>query len=113
MPAHEESELNVPNSPSTLRKMSNVENGDSLAIPGDEVNGPQEIPATRSSISEAAKYMHNLSVSPSMRDRRSSRNSFGTALPIPRKPYPGAPRRPGPGPPGREGPEGQEHGFRL
>ncbi|KAM0355206.1 hypothetical protein ACHAPU_001072 [Fusarium lateritium] len=86
MPGHDESEqLNVPNSPSSLRKMSNVESGDVLAIPGEGTNGPQEIPATRSSISEAAKYMHTLSVSPSMRDRRSSRNSFGTALPIPRK----------------------------
>jgi HAD superfamily hydrolase (TIGR01456 family) len=28
--------------------------------------------------------MHNLSVSPSMKDRRGSRNSFGTSLPIPR-----------------------------
>src|SRR6478735_8438989 len=93
MPAYDDNELHTPNSPSTLRKMLNMNNGegngeghhDSLAIPGDDANGPQEIPATRSSISEAAKYMHNLSVSPSMRDRRSSRNSFGTALPIPRK----------------------------
>jgi hypothetical protein len=93
MPAYDDNELHTSNSPSTLRKMSNMNNGegngeghhDSLAIPGDDANGPQEIPATRSSISEAAKYMHNLSVSPSMRDRRSSRNSFGTALPIPRK----------------------------
>jgi len=89
-PAHEES---TPNSPSHLRKMSNangdangVDHRESLAIPGPEDgSAPQEIPATRSSISEAAKYMHTLSVSPSMRDRRSSRNSFGTALPIPRK----------------------------
>ncbi|KAF5227617.1 hypothetical protein FAUST_11664, partial [Fusarium austroamericanum] len=89
-PAYDE---NTPNSPSTLRNMSNangesngVDHRESLAIPGtEEGNGPQEIPATRSSISEAAKYMHTLSVSPSMRDRRSSRNSFGTALPIPRK----------------------------
>ncbi|KAF5018061.1 hypothetical protein F66182_9960, partial [Fusarium sp. NRRL 66182] len=90
MPAYDESALvHAPSSPSTLRKMSNVhssnENGDSLPIPGADSDGPQEIPATRSSISEASKFMHNLSVSPSMRDRRSSRNSFGTALPIPRK----------------------------
>ncbi|RFU75808.1 hypothetical protein TARUN_6439 [Trichoderma arundinaceum] len=43
-----------------------------------------EIPATRSPHADASKYMHNLSLSPSMRDRRSSRNSFGTSLPIPR-----------------------------
>ena len=30
--------------------------------------------------------MHNLSLAPSMRDRRQSRNSFGTSLPIPRSP---------------------------
>lgn len=43
-----------------------------------------EVPATRSPHADASKYMHNLSLSPSMRDRRASRNSFGTSLPIPR-----------------------------
>ncbi|KAF3064867.1 hypothetical protein GL218_02161 [Daldinia childiae] len=56
----------------------------SLPIPGDDGDGPIEVPASRSSVSEAAKYMHNLSMSPSMKERRGSRNSFGTALPIPR-----------------------------
>ncbi|KAJ5590264.1 hypothetical protein N7450_004236 [Penicillium hetheringtonii] len=40
-----------------------------------------EIPATRSSISDV--HMQRLSLSPSMRDRRGSRNSFGISLPIP------------------------------
>lgn len=56
-----------------------------LAIPADGGN-TIEIPATRSSISDAAQFMHNLSLSPSMKDRRGSRNSFGTSLPIPRSP---------------------------
>ncbi|KAK8104789.1 uncharacterized protein PG998_011822 [Apiospora kogelbergensis] len=56
-----------------------------IVIPGEHPgDGAIEIPATRSSISEAQKYMHNLSMSPSMKDRRGSRNSFGTSLPIPR-----------------------------
>ncbi|KAH8841388.1 hypothetical protein MCOR02_005325 [Pyricularia oryzae] len=60
-----------------------------LPIPGPDGNGeepsdPIEVPATRPSVSDAEKYMHNLSMSPSMRDRRGSRNSFGTSLPIPR-----------------------------
>ncbi|KAI0108725.1 HAD-like domain-containing protein [Nemania sp. FL0031] len=55
-----------------------------LPIPGDHGEGTIEIPASRSSISEVAKYMHNLSVSPSQKDRRGSRNSFGASLPIPR-----------------------------
>ncbi|KAF2236818.1 HAD-superfamily hydrolase [Viridothelium virens] len=42
-----------------------------------------EVPATRSFISDAQNYMHNLSLSPSMKDRRGSRNSLGTSLPIP------------------------------
>lgn len=46
--------------------------------------GAVEVPATRSSIADAAPYMHQLSLSPSQRDRRGSRNSFGAALPIPR-----------------------------
>jgi HAD superfamily hydrolase (TIGR01456 family) len=58
-----------------------------LAIPGDAEDGTAgavEIPATRSAMADTSSYMHNLSLSPSMRDRRGSRNSFGTSLPIPR-----------------------------
>ncbi|KAJ4377875.1 hypothetical protein N0V83_000705 [Neocucurbitaria cava] len=58
-----------------------------LAIPSEDENGTVnsiEVPATRSSISDASHFMHNLSLSPSMKDRRGSRNSFGTSLPIPR-----------------------------
>ncbi|KAM5341730.1 hypothetical protein ACJ41O_014761 [Fusarium nematophilum] len=84
MPTYDDSDImHAPLSPSSLRKVSSIaSNG--LAIPGDDT-GAVEIPATRSSISEASKYMHNLSISPSMKDRRASRNSFGTSLPIPRK----------------------------
>ncbi|CBX91093.1 similar to phosphatidyl synthase [Plenodomus lingam JN3] len=60
----------------------------SLAIPGDaHEDGTAhsiEVPATRSSIADTSSYMHNLSMSPSMKERRGSRNSFGTSLPIPR-----------------------------
>ncbi|KAI0852318.1 HAD-like domain-containing protein [Daldinia vernicosa] len=62
----------------------NVTDPNSLPIPGDDEEGPIEVPASRSSISEAAKYMHNLSQVPSMKERRGSRNSFGASLPIPR-----------------------------
>lgn len=58
---------------------------DTLAVPGEDGQGAIEVPATRSAVSEAAKYMHSLSVSPSMKDRRGSRNSFGASLPIPRR----------------------------
>lgn len=57
-----------------------------LPIPG-ELGGHSniiEIPATRSSISDV--HMQRLSLSPSMKDRRGSRNSFGVSLPIPREP---------------------------
>ncbi|KAJ5133621.1 hypothetical protein N7448_001358 [Penicillium atrosanguineum] len=56
-----------------------------LLIPGD-AGKIVEVPVTGSSISDAAALMHNLSLSPSMKERRSSRNSFGTSLPIPRSP---------------------------
>ncbi|KAJ5101252.1 HAD-superfamily hydrolase [Penicillium alfredii] len=55
------------------------------AIPSEHGN-TVEIPATRSSISGTSALMHHLSMSPSMKDRRGSRNSFGTSLPIPRSP---------------------------
>lgn len=78
----------------------------SLAIPDIENDdGPIEVPATRNSVADATQYMHSLSLSPSMKDRRGSRNSFGTTLPIPRSKrqsrlssvhYPdGKPQRPG------------------
>jgi HAD superfamily hydrolase (TIGR01456 family) len=67
--------------------------GATISIPGDASHGHREsevveVPATRSSISDASQFMHNLSLAPSMRDHRGSRNSFGTSLPIPRSPRP-------------------------
>ncbi|KAI0445495.1 HAD-superfamily hydrolase [Xylaria telfairii] len=91
MPMFEESDFSVqgPISPTQLSvPYDNMSVGShdchNLAILGDDGEGPIEVPASRSSISEAAKYMHNLSMPPSQKDRRSSRNSFGASLPIPR-----------------------------
>lgn len=66
---------------------TNGENGNhhTVPIPGDSGEGAIEVPATRSSVAEGAKYMHSLSAVPSMKDRRGSRNSFGASLPIPRR----------------------------
>lgn len=79
MPAFEDSDVAV-TSP-TGQNGSNK----TIPVPGDNGTGAIEVPATRSAVSEAAKYMHNLSVAPSMKDRRGSRNSFGASLPIPRR----------------------------
>jgi HAD superfamily hydrolase (TIGR01456 family) len=74
-------------------KTRDVNNGASnsvpgLAIPGEtEQDGTEhavEVPATRSAMADVSGYMHSLSISPSMKERRGSRNSFGTSLPIPR-----------------------------
>jgi HAD superfamily hydrolase (TIGR01456 family) len=88
-------------------------NSASLAIPGDATEegtaNSVEVPATRSATADVSSYMHNLSLSPSMKDRRGSRNSFGASLPIPRSkrqsrlssvhypdgPQIGGPKRPG------------------
>ncbi|PGH18574.1 TIGR01456 family HAD hydrolase [Helicocarpus griseus UAMH5409] len=61
-----------------------------IPIPSEARKGSTaiEVPASRSSISDASSLMHNLSIAPSMKDRRASRNSFGTSLPIPRSPRP-------------------------
>lgn len=85
MPAFDDSDFGVeaPTSPNHLKKEHMNGNGHGIPIPGDD-GGPIEVPATRNSISEASKYMHNLSVSPSLKERRGSRNSFGASLPIPR-----------------------------
>ncbi|PWY80573.1 HAD-superfamily hydrolase [Aspergillus heteromorphus CBS 117.55] len=87
MPRFEDADLAVDGAPAT-GTLSPRERGSaagSLPIPNESGN-TVEIPATRSAISDAAQYMHNLSFAPSSRDRRASRNSFGTSLPIPRSP---------------------------
>ncbi|RYN42072.1 hypothetical protein AA0112_g1999 [Alternaria arborescens] len=58
-----------------------------VPIPIDNEDGTEnavEVPATRSAMADTTGYMHNLSLQPSMKERRGSRNSFGTSLPIPR-----------------------------
>ena len=58
-----------------------------VPIPVDNEDGTEnavEVPATRSAMADTTSYMHNLSLQPSMKERRGSRNSFGTSLPIPR-----------------------------
>lgn len=95
MPRFDDSDLGVdPNSavpptrgtaPDTRSPRDRGSMAGSLPIPSDAGN-TVEVPASRSSISDAAAFMHNLSLSPSTRDRRGSRNSFGTSLPIPRSP---------------------------
>ncbi|KAL2015639.1 hypothetical protein VTK56DRAFT_5079 [Thermocarpiscus australiensis] len=56
-----------------------------LAIPiSPRSHNAIEVPALRSPDADSTQFMHNLSASPSMKERRVSRNSFGAALPIPR-----------------------------
>ncbi|CAL3963516.1 hypothetical protein PZA11_001112 [Diplocarpon coronariae] len=63
-----------------------------LSAPGDEAavavgSGTAktiEVPASRSAVAEAEALMHPLSIEPSQAERRSSRNSFGVSIPIPR-----------------------------
>ncbi|KAJ5532827.1 HAD-superfamily hydrolase [Penicillium frequentans] len=81
MPRFDDSDFVADSRPNEIT--SNPRNG--LPIPSDGGN-TIEIPSSRSAISDAAALMHNLSLSPSMKERRSSRNSFGTSLPIPRSP---------------------------
>lgn len=58
-----------------------------LSVPEGE-GGPErntiEVPMSRSPFADTDELMHPLSNAPSSRDRRGSRNSFGTSLPIPR-----------------------------
>jgi HAD superfamily hydrolase (TIGR01456 family) len=56
----------------------------SVPIPDTYQHNAIEVPATRSPEAHVEKYMHMLSVSPSQKERRISRNSFGASLPIPR-----------------------------
>lgn len=92
MPAFDDSDFGVdtPLTQTKSRELNRVRsNGSTLGSSLSNANGEIgfnsiEVPATRSSMADATPYMHNLSVSPSMRDRRASRNSFGASLPIPR-----------------------------
>ncbi|KAK3390031.1 HAD-like domain-containing protein [Podospora didyma] len=58
----------------------------SITIPSPTSNSHNtiEVPAMRSPDADASKYMHILSKPPSEKERRLSRNSFGSSLPIPR-----------------------------
>jgi HAD superfamily hydrolase (TIGR01456 family) len=58
-----------------MAPMSNAENGMD--------DGTFEVPASRSPYGDASKHMHSLSHPLSRKERRTSRNSFGAALPIP------------------------------
>lgn len=70
-------------------------NGDSVepkaqapeaTLPADAEGNIIEVPSTRSAVSDV--QMQSLSLNPSMKDRRASRNSFGVSLPIPRSSRP-------------------------
>ncbi|KAK8192706.1 hypothetical protein M8818_007878 [Zalaria obscura] len=95
MPAYEDSDFGTEAAPQLQQQKSNGQQGtpssfgQSLPVPGDQQNqqggfNSIEVPATRNSIAQVDGYMHQLSLSPSMKDRRGSRNSFGASLPIPR-----------------------------
>jgi len=61
----------------------------SLNVPAKNHNGNGtehaiEIPASKSAIAESEALMHSLSMAPSQREHRNSRNSFGASIPIPR-----------------------------
>lgn len=88
MPAYDDSDFGVE---APLQPTKSIERtgsfGGNLPVPGVSDSGTQnsvEVPATRTSMADPTPYMHKLSVSPSMKDRRGSRNSFGASLPIPR-----------------------------
>ncbi|KAJ5141648.1 haloacid dehalogenase-like hydrolase [Penicillium atrosanguineum] len=89
MPRFEDADFGVDAAPGTLvpAALSPREgrHPSGQVIPA-EGGGTLEIPASRSSLGAASAMMHHLSIQPSMRDRRGSRNSFGTSLPIPRSP---------------------------
>lgn len=66
---------------------SRVSLGHDLPIPTSPTSHNHntiEIPALRSPDADSTQFMHHLSATPSTKDRRVSRNSFGTSLPIPK-----------------------------
>ncbi|KAJ5217226.1 HAD-superfamily hydrolase [Penicillium chermesinum] len=97
MPRYDDADFGVPpaNPPGRPALVSRRSAAAGLPIPSGGGANTVEIPTTRSAISDAAALMHNLSLSPSMKERRGSRNSFGTSLPIPRSPRRSRSRMPG------------------
>lgn len=87
--AEEDFDVDTPLSPTSLKPNSGLRkmsSNNAMPIPSSPShhNGAIEVPASRSSHADTSAYMNNLSLSPSMRQRRPSRNSFGASLPIPR-----------------------------
>lgn len=67
------------------KNWGSIDDNSGMAIPTSlGLHNTIEVPALRSPDADASQYMHNLSASPSQKDRRLSHNSFGAALPIPR-----------------------------
>nr|POF04151.1 putative cdp-alcohol phosphatidyltransferase class-i family protein c22a12.08c [Quercus suber] len=81
MPAFEDSDLGVSVERVPSNNLHKIRTNDSQ---NPSMNNAIEVPASRSSMADVAPYMHALSMSPSQKDRRGSRNSFGASLPIPR-----------------------------
>lgn len=68
---------------------SSADSGPTLYLPPvrpeqDEHPGSIEVPATKNIVADVSPYMHQLSLTPSLKERRGSRNSHGASLPIPR-----------------------------
>ncbi|KAF2006946.1 phosphatidyl synthase-like protein [Amniculicola lignicola CBS 123094] len=75
--------------PSSVRSYEDVEVGGqsplTKAKSRDNSHGPTiAVDSFQSTLADASSFMHNLSMSPSMKDRRGSRNSIGSVLVIPR-----------------------------
>lgn len=92
MPAYEDSDFGIEAPLSPVKSKVNGSPavgsfGSNLPVPSVHEVGTAnsiEVAATRSSMADPSPYMHSLSLSPSMKERRGSRNSFGASLPIPR-----------------------------
>ena len=86
MPAFDDSDFGVPVQPIMSSDLSRVNSngsnssygasfGSHISIPSEPFRNSVEIPATRSTVADTSSYMHSLSLSPSMRDRKGSRRS--------------------------------------
>jgi HAD superfamily hydrolase (TIGR01456 family) len=82
-PIHKKTDMQARQESLSHRRKASLEHN--LAIPtSPSSHNTVEVPALRSPDADSTQFMHHLSATPSTKERRVSRNSFGTSLPIPK-----------------------------
>jgi hypothetical protein len=84
-PIHKKTDMQARQESLSHRRNTSLEHNLTIPLsPSMSSHNTVEVPALRSPDADSTQFMHHLSATPSTKERRVSRNSFGTSLPIPK-----------------------------